>query len=286
MKENVRMGIWKLVNAINTMNFSTCAQWFGFVVMVVVLIAAGVGAGNASESSNNEPATHDQDQKQTVFITGANRGLGLEFARQFSAAGWNVIGTSRRPDEAAELKALGVRMLQLDVADQASVDRLESDLGKQAVDLLINNAGIFPRVSTLAEVDFNDVSRTFAVNTLGPMRVTRALLPNLRLGAAKVIVNITSGLGSIADNESGRYYGYRESKAALNMFTRSLAAELSDEGFTVIVMSPGWVQTDMGGPNATLEPSQSIAGMRAVIDRLTPAENGTFWSYDGSRLPW
>jgi len=177
-------------------------------------------------------------------------------------------------------------VLQLDVTDDTSVDRLVRDLGERPIDLLINNAGIFPRVNTLAETDFDDVARTLAVNTIGPMRVTRALLPNLKLGTSRQIVSITSGLGSIANNDSGRYYGYRESKAALNMFTRSLAIELKDEGFTCIVMSPGWVRTDMGGPNAHLSPEESITGMRKVIASLTAADTGSYRNYDGSELPW
>lgn len=223
---------------------------------------------------------------RTVLITGANRGLGYEFARQYAADGWQVIGTAREPAEAKELAALGVRVMALDVADPASIERLAAELRAQPVDLLINNAGIFPRFNTLAETDFGDVARTLAVNTIGPMRVTHALLPNLRLGTDKRIVSISSGLGSIAGNDSGRYYGYRESKAGLNMFTRSLAAELADEGFTCVVMSPGWVQTDMGGPNATLTPEQSIRGMRKVIAGLTPAVTGTYWNHDGEKLPW
>jgi len=221
-----------------------------------------------------------------VLITGANRGLGLEFARQYAAAGWRVIGTARRPDAATDLKALDVRVMQLDVTDQESVDRLAHDLGKQPIDLLINNAGIFPMAATVPEIDFDNIARTLAVNTIGPMRVTRALLPSLRRGETKKIVNITSNLGSIAENTSGRFYGYRESKAALNMFTRSLAAELRDDGFICIVMNPGWVKTDMGGSNAPLQAPESISGMRVVIDRLTPAESGTFWTHEGEQMPW
>jgi len=238
-----------------------------------------------SAPSADVAASEARDGK-TVLVTGANRGLGLEFARQYAAAGWQVIGTARNPSEAVELKRLDVEVLPLDVADPESIARLARELGDRPVDLLINNAGIFPRVSTLEEVDFDDVERTYAVNTIGPMRVTRALLPNLERGTAKQIVSITSGLGSIENNTSGRYYGYRESKAALNMFTRSLAAELADAGFTCIVMSPGWVQTDMGGPDASLTPEQSITGMRAVIDGLTPTDTGTYWNHDGTKLPW
>jgi len=247
------------------------------LAMAVVMLAATTGGPTASANEH---------EAKTVLITGANRGLGLEFAKQYAAAGWHVIGTARTPSEADELKALDVDVRQLDVADSESIARLARDLGDRPIDLLINNAGIFPRVSTLEEVDFDDVERTYAVNTIGPMRVTRALLPNLERGSAKQIVSITSGLGSIENNTRGMYYGYRESKAALNMFTRTLAVELADAGFTCIVMSPGWVQTDMGGPNANLTPEQSITGMRAVIDGLTPADTGTYWNHDGTKLPW
>lgn len=223
---------------------------------------------------------------KTVLVTGANRGLGLEFARQYAESGWQVIGTARKPEQAKELEALGVRVVQLDVADQASVDRMAAELDGQPIDLLINNAGIFPRVGKIAEIDIDDYSRTLEVNTIGPVRVTRALLPNLRQGKLKVIAGLSSNLGSIAENERGNFYGYRESKAALNMFTKTLAAELGPEGFICVVLTPGWVQTDMGGPSAPLQPADSISGMKAVLDKLAPADNGTFWSYDGSQMPW
>lgn len=251
----------------------------GLMTLVLLMGAVGACAQGGSEDESKGGAG-------TVLITGANRGLGLEFSRQYAAAGWQVIGTARRPDAATDLKALGVRVVQLDVTNQESVDRLARDLGDHPIDLLINNAGIFPMAATLPEIDFDNITRTLAVNTIGPMRVTRALLPNLRRGEAKKIVNITSNLGSIADNTDGQFYGYRESKAALNMFTRSLAAELRGDGFTCIVMNPGWVQTDMGGPRAPLQAPESIAGIRGVIDRLTPADSGTFWTYEGKQMPW
>ena len=253
----------------------------GTTTVVAVILLVGVLCVPAQTGFAGEEQT-----PHTVLVTGANRGLGLEFAKQYSQAGWRVIGTARRPNDAEELRALGARVMQLDVTDPASIAALAKALEGEAVDLLINNAGIFPRVNTLDEVDFNDVAMTLAVNTIGPMRVTRALLPNIRAGSKKQIVSITSGLGSIADNGFGRFYGYRESKAALNMFNRSLAIELKDEGFTCIVMSPGWVQTDMGGPNATLKPAESISGMLAVIGNLTPSSTGTFWNYDGQQVPW
>ena len=248
-----------------------------------LVLAAAVFFGAQTEIHADESAA---DGTHTVLITGANRGLGLEFARQYKEAGWQVIGTARKPADAEELKALDVQVVQLDVADQNSVDRMAAELAGESIDLLINNAGIFPRVGKLEEIDFDDYERTLSVNTLGPVRVTRALLPNLRQGKLKQIAGLSSNLGSIEENERGNFYGYRESKAALNMFTKTLAAELGPEGFTCVVLTPGWVQTDMGGPNAPLEPAQSIAGMKAVLDKLTPEDNGTFWSYDGTQMPW
>ena len=232
------------------------------------------------------PASDAQSAGHTVLITGANRGIGLELARQYTTAGWRVIGTARKPEQAAELRALNARVLQLDVTDQKSIDRMAEELEDQAVDLLINNAGIFPRVRSITDVNFDDVTRTFAVNTLGPMRVSRALLPNLRSSNGKMVVNITSRLGSIANNSGGGFYGYRESKAALNMFTRSLANELRADGFICVAVHPGWVQTDMGGASATLTVEESAQGIRNVIANLSPEDSGTFWNFDGAPLPW
>ena len=250
---------------------------FGVFLLMSLLLGAPLGT-SAAESAATE--------SHTVLVTGANRGLGLEFARQYKEAGWQVIGTARNPDAAEELTALGARVMQLDVASQESIDNLAAALGDEPIDLLINNAGIFPRVGKIEEIDFEDYQRTLVVNTIGPVRVTRALLPNLRQGKLKIIAGLSSNLGSIAENERGNFYGYRESKAALNMFTKTLAAELGPEGFTCVVLTPGWVQTDMGGPSAPLQPADSIAGMKAVLDKVTPADNGTFWSYNGSQMPW
>ena len=224
-------------------------------------------------------------QADTVLITGANRGIGLEFARQYAADGWDVIGTARRPDSAAELNALDVRVMQLDVTDQESVDRLAAELADDTIDLLINNAGILARMNSLASLDIETFNRTLAVNTVGPIRVTQALLPQLQGSEGKTVVHITSGLGSISANTGGGFYGYRESKAALNMFNRSLAAELGDS-FTCVVLHPGWVQTDMGGSGAPLQPEDSVAGMRSVIAGLTRADSGTFRNHAGEVLAW
>jgi NAD(P)-dependent dehydrogenase (short-subunit alcohol dehydrogenase family) len=228
---------------------------------------------------------HEADASPTVLITGANRGLGLEFARQYQEAGWTVIGTARSPDRADDLKALGVEVVQLDVVDRDSIAALAAELDGRGIDMLINNAGIFPRVSEIEAVSADDYARTLMVNTLGPMLVTQALMPNLRGGELKRIVNITSQLASI-ENNSGGYYGYRESKAALNMFTRSLALELGPEGFICLAIHPGWVRTDMGGPQANLSAEESITAMRKTIDNMTPEYNGVYRGYTGEIVAW
>jgi NAD(P)-dependent dehydrogenase (short-subunit alcohol dehydrogenase family) len=222
----------------------------------------------------------------TVLITGANRGIGLELARQYSAAGWQVIGTARRPDSADALRATDAEVLQLDVTDQDSVDQLARDLADRPIDILINNAGIQPLMWKLDDVDIGEFERALKVNTIGPVRVVRALMPNLRSGERRKIVNITTNLGSIAGNTDGGFYAYRESKAALNMFTRSLAAELGPEGFVCIALHPGWVRTDLGGPDAPLNVTESVTGMRRVIDSLVPADNGSFRTHSGESMDW
>lgn len=223
--------------------------------------------------------------KGTVLITGANRGLGLEFARQYAEDGWTVIGTARKPDGADELEALDVEIMQLDVLDQDSISALAASLEGRPIDMLINNAGIFPRVGDIDQVDAGDYSRTLMVNTLGPVLVTQALMPNLRASEMKRVINITSRLGSIELN-SGNFYGYRESKAALNMFTSTLGAQLGPEGFICLAIHPGWVRTDMGGPSANLSPEESVSGMRNVIASLTAEDNGTYRAYSGDAVPW
>jgi NAD(P)-dependent dehydrogenase (short-subunit alcohol dehydrogenase family) len=244
------------------------------VFLLIVLCAGGATVPAAAAD------------KETVLITGANRGIGLELARQYAADGWHVIGTARRPDAANELRETGASIVQLDVTDADSVARMAEELAGEAIDVLINNAGILPEMRTLADIDFDKYQQVLAVNTVGPARVTKALLPNLRAGKLKKIMNTTSGLGSIADNTRGGFYGYRESKAALNMFTKTIANELGTEGFVCIVMNPGWVQTDMGGPDAAVKVEDSAAGIRSVIESVSAKDNGTFWTFEGERQAW
>jgi NAD(P)-dependent dehydrogenase (short-subunit alcohol dehydrogenase family) len=223
---------------------------------------------------------------QTVLVTGANRGIGLEYARQFSAKGYMVIGTARDPSDAKELSEVADRVEQLDVTDAASVAALARRLDGVPIDILVNNAGIFDRGDvTVDKVDFATMERTFAVNTFGPLRTIQALLPNLRKGERKVIVNMSSQLGSI-ENSNGRWYAYRASKAALNQVNKTLSAELGPEGFICTVLHPGWVRTDMGGSSATYSPKESVSGLIAVIEKLKPSDNGRFFDFQGNPIPW
>lgn len=222
----------------------------------------------------------------TVLITGANRGLGFEFARQFKARGYHVIGTARKPDKAEALRKLGVQVEQLDVADDASARALAQRLAGRSIDILINNAGIIGAgARSFTDLDFTKMVQTYQINALGPMRVTQALYENLKQAKAPKIVNITSVMGSIGMNFGGGY-DYRASKAALNMLSNTLAKELGKDGFICVVIHPGWVQTDMGGSNAPVTPKESISGMLAVIDGLDSTANGKFYDYSGKELPW
>ena len=226
------------------------------------------------------------NDKGVVLVTGANRGLGLEFVTQLKELGYEVIGTTRKPEKANELKATGARVEQLDVADEASVASLANRLRDQPIDILINNAGMLNRAdSSLDTLDFDVMERSFQVNSLGPLRVTQALLPNLKAGNKKTVISITSRLGSI-ELSTGGLYSYRTSKTALNQINKIMSSELAAQGFTCVVMHPGWVRTDMGGANATLSKPESISSMLKVIQNLTTESNGKFFNYNGEELPW
>jgi len=242
---------------------------------VLTLVAATVAQAQDSSWSG-----------QTVVVTGANRGLGLELARQLHDAGAAVIGTARKPDQAHELEELGVRIVQLDVTDAASVAAMAKSLDGVKIDALFNNAGIFPQRAGIEDTDPDVAMRVLAVNAVGPIRVTQALLPAMRRGERKLIMNMSSGLGSIANNNRGTSIDYRASKAALNMISRTLAAELEDEGFVVVSMSPGWVRTDMGGENAPLSPQESVTGILRTLAGLDKDDSGGYFNHDGTELAW
>jgi NAD(P)-dependent dehydrogenase (short-subunit alcohol dehydrogenase family) len=229
----------------------------------------------------------------TTLVTGANRGLGLEFVRQYAAEGWQVYAACRAPDEAAELKKLAtgaagrIRVLPMDVTDAASVRAAAAALKGEAIDLLLNNAGVGgPPGQQLGNLDYAAWARVLDANTLGPMRVAEVFLENVARSRDKRIVTITSGMGSIADNTSGGRYAYRSSKAAVNMVMKSLSVDLVARGITCVVLNPGWVRTDMGGFGGKLSPAESIRAMRSVIATLKPEDSGKFLNYDGKDFPW
>jgi NAD(P)-dependent dehydrogenase (short-subunit alcohol dehydrogenase family) len=233
----------------------------------------------------SSPASQAAD-KVTVLVTGANRGIGLEYARQFADKCYRVIGTARDPAAAAELAEVADRVEALDVSDATSVAALAARLAGEPIDILVNNAGIFDRGDTsIDKVDFAQMEQTLAVNSLGPLRVIQALLPNLRQGQRKLIVNMSSQLGSIAGS-TGTWYAYRTSKAALNQITRTLSVELAREGFVCVVVHPGWVRTDMGGAAATYSTEESVSGLVGLIEKMGPADNGRFFDFQGKTIPW
>jgi NAD(P)-dependent dehydrogenase (short-subunit alcohol dehydrogenase family) len=226
-------------------------------------------------------------KEQTVVVTGANRGIGLELCRQLQAAGAEVIAAVRDPEAADELRqAAPARIERLDVADPASVAAFAEALGDAAVDVLINNAGIGGPGAGIANLDFDEVARTLEVNSLGPLRVTQALLPHLRRGRRRTVAHVSSNMGSIANNDQGGYYGYRASKTALNSLNRTLAHELGCLGFTCVVLHPGWVRTGMGGDGAPLTPAESVRGLVKIVAGLSAKDNGRFYDYTGAQLPW
>jgi NAD(P)-dependent dehydrogenase (short-subunit alcohol dehydrogenase family) len=217
-----------------------------------------------------------------VLITGANRGLGLEFARQYSADGWDVIATARQ--SSPELDALGVSVEGLDMRDLDAVASFGSRVG-EGLDLLIANAGTYGPRSVANAEDAQGWSETFTVNTIAPFLLAQAVRPAAEQARGKLI-GISTKMGSIEDNTSGGYIAYRSSKAALNAAWRSLAIDVRRSGIVAAVLHPGWVQTRMGGSSAPLEPEQSVAGMRRVIDGLGPDQSGGFFAYDGTEIPW
>lgn len=227
-----------------------------------------------------------------ILITGANRGIGLEFVNQYINREDRVIATCRNMDNAEELKSLqmlhaDLSVLELDVSSTESVRTFMSELGSQAVDIFINNAGVYgPRNAGFGSVSAKEWLEVLKVNTLAPLLLTQALLNNLRSGKDKKLIYITSKMGSIEDNGSGGSYIYRSSKTALNQVVKSIAIDLMEEEFTAIVVHPGWVLTDMGGPNALIDAETSVSGMTRLIDNLERKDSGGFFNYDGSTVPW
>ncbi len=228
----------------------------------------------------------------TVLVTGANRGLGLEFIKQYSQAGWEVIGTCRDLGSAVEASGLAdvaknITLYPLEVTDPESIANLAQSLAGTAIDLLILNAGVMGEASSnMGELEQADFLHSMSVNTVTPALMIQAFREHLKAGSLKTIVGMSSILGSIAGNSDGGLYSYRASKAGLNAVLRSASNDLRKDDITVIAMHPGWVQTDMGGAGATITTGVSISGMRKVIEGLNVEDSGRFLVYDGGELPW
>lgn len=230
---------------------------------------------------------------RTVLITGANRGIGLEFARQYLDSDWQVLATCRNPDAAEALSKLaraagaGLQIFRLEVTDAGSVAALAAKLRGRPLDLLINNAGVYgPQGSRLDGLDGAAWLKVFAANSVAPIQITAALLGSLKAAPQAKVIAISSRMGSISDNTSGGAQIYRSSKAALNAAMASTAIDLRDAGISVGILHPGWVETDMGGPNALIDVKTSVMGMCKVIDELDISKSGKFFSYDGSEIGW
>jgi len=243
-----------------------------------------------------DPATFSEDYVPTVFITGSNRGLGLEFARQYAERGWNVIATARKPEQADDLNALAAEystivVEQLDVTDFARVDELAAKYADTPIDLLLNNAGIGGGSSNQYFLDMQwDVWRkVLEVNTLAPVKITEAFYPHVIASRDKKIVTVSSSEGSIAGATQPRLYFYRSSKAALNMTMKNIALALKRKGVSVGMVNPGATDTDFmaGLPKKMLRPTpDAVTDMMRNIDGLTPETTGAFLQYDGTTIPW
>ncbi len=225
-----------------------------------------------------------------VLITGANRGLGLEFTKQYAADGWNVLACCRHPQQATALQALAsvhsnIHIYNLDVANFAQIDTLALQLKDHNIDVLINNAGIYPS-SSFGDTNYDAWADGFKVNSMAPLKMAEAFVQQITKSQLKKIATITSKMGSLDDNTSGNSYSYRSSKTAVNMVMKSLSIDLKPYGISVVTLHPGWVQTDMGGPNGLIDAPASVTGLRKVIDGLSLDNTGRFIAYNGSEIAW
>ena len=227
--------------------------------------------------------------KYTVLITGANRGLGLEFVRQYAIDNYEVIACSRKINKKDDLHKLQVKfknisIYKLDVANFSSIDQFAKSL-KSPIDILINNAGVYPD-SSIDHINYDTWLEAFKINTLATFKMTKAFLPHLKKSHLKKVASLTSKMGSIDDNSGGGEYLYRSSKTALNMVMKSLSIDLKPYDLALITLHPGWVRTDMGGPNGLIDADESVAGMKHQIDKLSMKTSGQFIAYDGKKIPW
>jgi NAD(P)-dependent dehydrogenase (short-subunit alcohol dehydrogenase family) len=229
---------------------------------------------------------------ETILITGSNRGIGLELVHQYAAQGWQVLACCRRPDQATALNRLGeqfpdITIYALDVAQQDQVQKLAANLRDCPIDILFNNAGIYgPYDAVFGNTDEARWLECLHINVIAPMKMMEAFSTHVAASKHKLIAAMSSKMGSMADNGSGGSYIYRSSKAALNAIMKSAAIDLAPLGVKVAILHPGWVQTDMGGPNAEITVAESVGRMREILGTITPGNSGTFFDIDGSIIPW
>lgn len=229
----------------------------------------------------------------TVLITGANRGIGLEFCKQYARQGWNVVACCRHPKQAVELIHLAeeystVQVNAVDVVDRSTIDALAAVLTELNIDLIVANAGIYGDSSGygFGNLNYDDWIKTLQTNVLGVVKVLEAFTPNLKRSSKPRIAVLSSQMGSIEDNTSGGSLLYRSSKAALNATMKSLSIDLKTDNIGILIFHPGWVLTDMGGLNALINTETSVTGMIKQISTFNMSNTGKFIKYDGSTLPW
>ena len=231
---------------------------------------------------------------KTTLITGANRGIGLEFSRQLAEDGWCVLACSRDLEKSDALNKLAaeyperITLYALDVTDHRQIEKLSQILANKPIDLLINNAGVFPDINdrSFGQTDYDSWAHAFLVNTMAPLKMAEEFIAQITQSSRKTIVTITSKMGSVADNGRGGSYIYRSSKSAVNMVIKSIAIDLESNDIISVLLHPGWVRSDMGGPSGLISVEQSVSGMLSVIREVTSADSGKFIAYDGQIIPW
>ena len=226
----------------------------------------------------------------TILITGANRGIGLEFTKQYAADDWHVIACCRNPKAADALQSMAsqnhnIVIYTLDVANFSQIDALALQLKAQKIDVLLNNAGVYPD-SSFGALDVDAWANAFKINSMAPLKMAQAFTPHIAAGTLKKIATLSSKMGSLDDNTSGGSYIYRSSKTAVNMVMKSLALDVRGDGVSVVTLHPGWVQTDMGGPNGLINTQTSVTGLRKVIANLSLSNTGKFVAYNGQEIAW
>ncbi len=228
----------------------------------------------------------------TILITGANRGIGLELTRQFSASGWQVLACCRNPGDAGDLNRIAVdnpavEVYPLDVTDYEQLAGLALQLKDKKIDILLSNAGIYgPRTAVFGQVGVEDWRQVLEVNTIAPLMLAQAFVEQVAASEQKLIAIISSRVGSIEDNSGGGGYIYRSSKTAVNQVVKSLSIDLVGRGISTLSLHPGWVKTDMGGAEADIFLAESVAGLKQILSGAGLSQNGMFFDYDGSVIPW